>query len=47
MPTILEITGLEMSKTNNGVDQYPMSGVSMAYTFDAAPDDPTRKEVQY
>ncbi|WP_299669723.1 arylsulfatase [uncultured Ruegeria sp.] len=47
VPTILEITGLEMPKTNNGVEQYPLSGVSMAYTFDAEPDDPTQKEVQY
>ncbi len=47
VPTILEITGLEMPKTNNGVEQYPLSGVSMAYSFDAKPDDPTEKKVQY
>lgn len=47
VPTILEITGLEMPTEANGVEQYPLSGVSMAYTFDAEPNDPTQKEVQY
>jgi len=47
VPTILEVVGLEMPKVNNGVEQYPLSGVSMAYTFDADPDAPTRKDVQY
>lgn len=47
VPTILEITGTEMPKHNHGVAQYPLSGVSMAYTFDAEADAPTQKEVQY
>jgi arylsulfatase len=47
VPTILDICGLEMPKVYNGVDQYPLSGVSMKYTFDAKPDDPTQKHVQY
>lgn len=47
VPTILEITGLEMPEVNSGVEQYPLSGVSMAYTFDAEPDAPTQKDVQY
>ena len=47
VPTILEITGIEMPEEYNGVKQYPLSGVSMAYTFDAAPNDPTQKHVQY
>ncbi|MEP3048460.1 MAG: arylsulfatase [Roseibium sp.] len=47
VPTILEITGTQMPKINHGVDQYPLSGLSMAYTFDAKPDDPTQKQVQY
>jgi arylsulfatase len=47
VPTLLEITGLEMPKVNHGVKQYPLSGVSMAYTFDADPDAPTRKKIQY
>jgi len=47
VPTILEIAGLEMPKVYKGVEQYPLSGVSMRYTFDAKPDDPTRKHRQY
>ncbi|MEM1080316.1 MAG: arylsulfatase [Pseudomonadota bacterium] len=47
VPTLLEIVGVEMPEVYNGVEQYPLSGVSMAYTFDAEPDDPTQKEVQY
>jgi arylsulfatase len=47
VPTILEVLGLEMPAVYHGVEQYPLSGVSMAYTFDAEPDAPTRKEVQY
>lgn len=47
VPTILEICGLEMPKVYRGVEQYPLSGVSMKYSFDAAPDAPTQKHVQY
>jgi len=47
VPTILEICGLEMPKVYKGVRQYPLSGVSMRYTFDAAPDAPTQKKRQY
>jgi arylsulfatase len=47
VPTILEIAGLQMPKVYKGVQQYPLSGVSMRYTFDAKPDDPTRKHRQY
>jgi arylsulfatase len=47
VPTILEIAGLEMPKVYHGVEQYPLAGVSMRYTFDAKPDDPTRKKRQY
>jgi arylsulfatase len=47
VPTILEIAGLEMPKTYKGVEQYPLSGVSMRYTFDAKPDDATKKRRQY
>jgi arylsulfatase len=47
VPTLLEIAGLEMPKVYRGVNQYPLSGVSMRYTFDAKPDDPTRKHRQY
>ncbi len=47
VPTILEIVGLEMPKVYRGVEQYPLSGVSMKYSFDATPDAPTQKHVQY
>jgi arylsulfatase A-like enzyme len=47
VPTLLEICGLEMPKVYRGVEQYPLSGVSMKYTFDAKPNDPTRKHRQY
>jgi len=47
VPTILEICGVEMPKVYKGVEQYPLSGVSMKYSFDAKPDDPTQKHVQY
>jgi len=47
VPTILEVCGLEMPNVYRGVEQYPLSGVSMRYTFDAAPDAPTQKQRQY
>jgi arylsulfatase A-like enzyme len=47
VPTILEVCGLEMPKIYRGVEQYPMNGVSMRYTFDAKPDAPTQKKRQY
>jgi arylsulfatase A-like enzyme len=47
VPTILDIVGLEMPKVYRGVEQFPLSGISMKYTFDAKPDAPTRKHRQY
>lgn len=47
VPTILDICGLEMPKVYRGVEQYPLSGISMRYTFDSKPDDPTKKHKQY
>ena len=47
VPTILDIVGLEMPKVYHGVEQYPLNGVSMRYTFDAKPDAPTTKKRQY
>jgi arylsulfatase len=44
-PTILEACGIEMPKVVNGAEQSPLSGVSMAYSFEA--DGATRKETQY
>lgn len=46
-PTILECCGLEMPTVYRGVPQWPLSGVSMKYSFDAKPDGPTRKKRQY
>lgn len=47
VPTILEVCGLEMPQVYKGVEQYPISGVSMRYTFEAAPNAPTQKQRQY
>ena len=47
VPTILDVCGLEMPDTYRGVKQYPLSGVSMRYSFDADPDGPTQKKRQY
>ena len=47
VPTILDIAGIEMPKVYRGVEQMPLSGVSMRYTFDAKPDAPTQKKVQF
>ena len=46
MPTILEAAGLSMPSEVDGAAQTPLSGVSMAYSFDdpAAPD---RRTTQY
>ena len=46
VPTILDICGLEMPKVYRGVEQYPLSGVSMRYTFES-PTAPTQKKRQY
>ncbi|MEV6280766.1 arylsulfatase [Nocardia sp. NPDC051832] len=46
VPTIYDVTGLEMPETFRGVKQYPLNGVSMRYTFDDA-DAATKKERQY
>lgn len=46
VPTILDVIGLEMPKVYRGVEQYPLSGVSMRYTFDD-PNLQTRKRRQY
>ncbi|MFJ9388463.1 arylsulfatase [Nocardioides sp. NPDC101246] len=46
VPTILELAGLEMPEVYRGVEQEPLPGVSMAYSFDSA-DAPTTKKRQY
>ena len=45
-PTILDACGVEMPDKVNGVEQSPLAGVSMRYSFDAA-DAPTAKKTQY
>lgn len=45
--TILDAVGLEMPDVYRGVKQVPLQGVSMKYSFDAAPDGATEKKVQY
>jgi arylsulfatase A-like enzyme len=47
VPTILDVCGLKMPDVYKGVKQYPISGVSMRYSFDAKPDEPTQKKRQY
>ncbi len=46
VPTILEAVGLEMPAVYRGVEQYPLNGVSMRYSFDDA-HAPTTKKRQY
>jgi arylsulfatase len=46
VPTLLEVTNLPAPKSVNGVEQMPLPGISMAYTFDDA-NAPTRKKMQY
>jgi arylsulfatase A-like enzyme len=45
-PTVLEAAGLPHPQFVNGVQQMPLHGTSMAYTFDDA-DAPGRHETQY
>ncbi|MBD3942999.1 sulfatase-like hydrolase/transferase [Microbacterium sp. NEAU-LLC] len=47
VPTILDVAGLQMPEVYRGVEQAPLPGVSMRYSFDAAPDAPTQKKRQY
>jgi arylsulfatase len=46
VPTILDVAGLEMPKVYRGVEQFPLNGVSMRYTFDD-PNAKTQKKQQY
>jgi len=45
-PTILEAAGLPEPTMVNGVQQSPMEGTSMLYTFDS-PNEPERHDLQY
>jgi arylsulfatase len=46
VPTIYELIGVTPPATYRGFEQMPVSGTSLAYTFEA-PDEPSRKLVQY
>ena len=46
VPTILEVVGIDPPTTYRGVDQLPVSGTAMNYSF-ADPETPSQKSVQY
>jgi arylsulfatase A-like enzyme len=47
-PTILEVAGIPVPDTLNGIKQRPMDGISMAYTWDRAnANAPSRRTTQY
>ncbi len=46
VPTIYETLGVEAPTVYRGLEQIPVSGTSLAYSFEA-PDEPSRKRVQY
>ncbi|MEW6185575.1 MAG: arylsulfatase [Thermodesulfobacteriota bacterium] len=46
VPTVLEVLDIEAPASINGIDQKPIEGVSLAYSF-KDPQAPTRKGVQY
>lgn len=45
-PTVLDVAGLPQPEFVNGIQQAPLEGVSMRYSFDA-PNAPERHETQY
>jgi arylsulfatase len=49
LPTLLDAGGMQAPRSYRGVEQLPMHGISMTYTFDPVdgPDAPTRKTVQH
>lgn len=46
VPTLLEVIGIEAPTVVDGVEQQPIAGISMAYTFDD-PLAPPRRRTQY
>jgi arylsulfatase A-like enzyme len=46
VPSVLDVLGIEAPEALNGIDQKPIEGVSMVYSFED-PRASTRKEVQY
>ena len=48
VPTILEATGISAPDTINGIEQRPIEGVSMVYTWDKANGNaPSKRDTQY
>jgi arylsulfatase len=47
VPTLLEATQIPAPRFAYGIEQMPIDGTSMAYTWDASPDGATRHKVQY
>ena len=47
VPTIYEALGITAPNVYRGYEQMPVTGTSMLSTFDAAPDAPSSKTVQY
>ena len=48
MPTLLEVTGIDARDVVNGVQQKPIDGVSLAYTFEKEnANAPSRHKTQY
>ena len=48
VPTILEAAGIKAPETVDGIEQKPIEGVSMAYTFDKAnANAPSKRDTQY
>src|SRR4030095_13604175 len=48
VPTILEVTGIPAPDTIDGINQKPIEGVSMVYTWDKAnAAAPTKHSTQY
>lgn len=48
LPTVLELTGISAPNEVDGIQQKPIEGVSLAYTFDKAnANAPTRHNTQY
>ncbi|KQR52417.1 arylsulfatase [Leifsonia sp. Leaf336] len=45
--TILDVCGVELPATYNGVEQRPLDGIPMTYSFDAPADGGTTKQTQY
>ncbi|MCP4228021.1 MAG: sulfatase-like hydrolase/transferase, partial [Actinomycetia bacterium] len=46
LPTVLDCLGVEAPTVHNGIEQQPVEGMSLRYTFDSV-DTPTRKQSQY